>query len=316
MVKIERIFIVLLFTAACYMNVPHDSLKDAQNPFGQGAVSIKVCRKDGMPIRNALVKINGEERGLTGADGTVYADMIQNGALNIECLNSQYEPYEKDTVLSTGEELSIKVYLDYIPFFSSSRVYSSVEKVTGFIDTLRYSVYYYASVKDIDGREDIQSAMLNLPDSSIEMTFDSASDSEMFYSVCLTDTSYSNIFDLQGFAAEAYVVDRTSFADTSSEMILIRFVESIPEIISPTEGGSIIPPDTVIWNAPSGIYQSYISLIILNDGTEVFREDSIEVANSSYIISEALQPDEYRLLCRMYDVFGNYSQNEVNFIVP
>ncbi|MDD3803948.1 MAG: carboxypeptidase-like regulatory domain-containing protein [bacterium] len=317
MVKRFFIFVLplVLALASCYIDVPHDSRYDNLNPFGKASLSIYVKDKHGNPNQGALIILNDTLEFETDAEGEFYLGTVAKGVLRIRIHADGYRTFEMETTANTGEVLDIIATLNFIPVIEEFKAYSSVRKIKSFTDTLDYDVNYTGIIREMDGIEDIDSCVMTMDSVRFKME---VFELDSFAACSLNfpeDNGFFQIYDLQGKKCRMDVYDKSGEIIKSGEANLVRFVESIPEITAPEEGGSFTLPDSVKWTFEEVLFESYFNLEIFNGEEQAYESNNIPSTKRSAYIGELLNEGSYRLYLRAYDVYGNFSENSVTFSI-
>ncbi|HAV92524.1 TPA: hypothetical protein DCW38_05010 [candidate division WOR-3 bacterium] len=305
---------VLLFFS-CYIDVPHDSRYDTLNPFGKSSISIEVTDKDGMPMESAAVKLNDTLVFYTNEDGVFSIGTFTYGDILIKIEKDEYRTFEKDTLLKTGVPLSLTVRMNYIPVIENFHAYSSVRNIVSFEDTMEYNVNYTGLIKDKDGIGDIDSCIMNISGMKFKMNL-SEEGALVKCSLNFSENNgYFQIYDLQGENSYMEVFDKSGERILSSNANLVRFIERLPIILYPEDGGVLSLPDTIKWKRTSELFESYFQMEIKDEFKTAFIADSINSADSALYIDTLLNENAYKMYLRLYDMFGNFSENSIIFSV-
>ncbi|MGE3063415.1 MAG: carboxypeptidase-like regulatory domain-containing protein [bacterium] len=309
------LLVSVLFLTSCYIDMPHDSRYDGLNPFGKGAISIYVKDKSGNPQENVLIKINDTLEFYTNIDGIFSIGTFDKGTLSLSIEKAGYRVFKKDTFISTGELLDFEVVLNYIPVIEELKAYSTVRTVKSFTDTLDYDVNYFSILDERDGIEDIDSCIMTIDSQRFKMFLVESEENVRCTLNFAEDNEFFRIYDLQGEDCFIEVYDKSGEIVKSNAASLVRFVETVPKIISPEEGGALILPDSVIWSSQSVLFESYFKIEMCDAGGLVLSYDSIQSSKTGVYINTLLNEGAYSLYLRLYDLFGNYSENSVTFSI-
>ncbi|MDY6787188.1 MAG: hypothetical protein SVK54_03580 [candidate division WOR-3 bacterium] len=308
--------IVLLALQSCYIDMPHNSKMDPLNPFGEGQLVFHVYNKRGGGIENALISI-GSDTLLTDSSGFAGPYEAIKGSLSIMVSKGHYTAVCIDTVIETGDSMYVNRTLNFKPSIMDYQVTTSIVKTMSLTDSMDRFITVNALIMEDDGSEDIarSDASLSLTDMHVDCVSDSAG--MLHYSGSIEEDTLSfNIFDLTGSIASLYIEDSDGEWDSLSDRTVSRFVQNIIEIVRPETGTDFNPPDTVKWLLDEPDYSTCISLIIEDRDCEVvFRCDSLSSSKRQFAIDSLFTSGRYLLKMRLYDIYGNYSQNSTIFTV-
>jgi len=122
-----------------------------------------------------------------------------------------------------------------------------------------------------------------------------------------------NLYDLIGEKGNIFIKDSYQESLKVKDLSLIRFVEYIPTIISPSEGEEFFYPYSFKFKSEKPYYSSYLNLSIIDvNGVTIF-SDSFSIMDTMFVYNGSLKEGEYRFVVRVYDLFGNFSENSVTF---
>jgi len=309
------VIFILILLASCYISVPHDSRYDDLNPFGKGSLSILVLDKSGEPQESALVKLNDTLLFYTNKSGEFNLGTFSKGALAVSVEKDGYRDFYLDTAVKTGSLLDLNITLNYIPVVEDFFAYSTVRRIESLTDTLDYGVNYAGIIREADGIGDIDSCVLLLDTLRFKMALSGSGGTVRCTLNFSEDNPYFQIYDLQGKNGSIEVYDKSGETVTSRDANLVRFVETIPAITSPTDGGVMVLPDSVEWTSESVLFDSYFKVMIYGLGGLVLTVDSIDASKRSVYLGTLLNEGSYSLYLQLYDAFGNYSENSAKFSV-
>ncbi len=306
------IFLFLLYSA-CYIDMPHSGLLDPENSFGKSTVKIKCYDRSHNPLPGVLVTINDTITKVSDDFGYVSFLNILKGDLKIRLSKDGYSTLYIDTILFSGIPLNLVEYLNFIPKVESSYVYSSVRKTFDVFDSLRFDVNFVVKVLEKDSIEDISEAFIYFDFGRYELmkVYD---DGFIKCSLNFNKTnSPLNLYDLIGEKGNIFIKDSYQESLKVKDLSLIRFVEYIPTIISPSEGEEFFYPYSFKFKSEKPYYSSYLNLSIIDvNGVTIF-SDSFSIMDTMFVYNGSLKEGEYRFVVRVYDLFGNFSENSVTF---
>ncbi|MFO8061942.1 MAG: hypothetical protein R6U31_03350 [bacterium] len=310
------ILIILLTLPSCYIDMPHESKTDPLNPFGEGQVVFQVNDKRGRGLDNVLISA-GPDTLLTDSSGLAGPHEALKGSLSIAIDKTHYSAVRIDTVIETGDSIYVERTLNFKPSILEYLVTTSVVKTMSLTDSMDRFVTVNALIMERDGSKDIVRSDASLPLTDIRIDCISDSGGMLNYSGSIEEDTLSfNIFDLTGSIVSLYIEDSEGEWDSLSNRTVSRFVESIIDIVRPETGTDFNPPDTVKWLLDEPDYSTYISLIIEDrDSQIVFRCDSLSSSKRQFAIDSLFRSGRYLLKMRLYDIYGNYSQNSAIFTV-
>ena len=308
--------IVLLAFTSCYIDMPHNSRMDPLNPFGEGQLVFHVYNKRGGGIENALISIASDTL-LTDSSGLAGPYEAIKGSLSIAVSKGHYTGVYIDTVIETGDSIYVNRTLNFKPSVMDYKVTTSVVKTMSLTDSMDRFITVKALIMENDGSGDIARSDVSLSLTDMHVDYISDSAGMLYYSGSIEEDTLSfNIFDLTGSIASMYIEDSEGEWDSLSDRTVSRFIENIIEIDRPETGTDFNPPDTVKWLLDEPDYSTYISLIIEDsDSVIVFRYDSLSPSKRQFAIDSMFTSGRYLLKMRLYDIYGNYSQNSAIFTV-
>jgi len=316
MVKKRIIFILaILLFFSCYIDQPHDSRYDTLNPFGKSSIYIEVYDKKGIPIESVSVTINDTLTFYTDKKGVFSLGTFIHGVISFDIEKEGYRILEKDTLLKSGIPLSLAIELNFIPVIESFRAYSSVKRIISFDDTIDYNTDYIAEITEKDEIEDIDSCVMRISTMRFPMDIYEKDGAIICSLKFEEENGFFNIYDMQGEDAFIEVYDKSKEMISSWNTNVVRFIERIPSIIFPENGGTLTLPDTLKWSPSDELFESYFRIEILNDSTTVFFKDSIKSTDSILYIDTLFRENSYKMVLKHIDMFGNYSENSVIFSV-
>lgn len=309
-----KIFIFCFFLyQGCYIDQPHEALMDPENRFGKSTVRIFCYDHFHNPLPEVEVSINDTLSKKTDVNGFVFFSNVLKGDLRIKFYKDGYSTFYIDTFLKSGIPLELIEYLNFIPQIETSYVYSSVKRTYDVFDSLRYDVNFVVKVRENDSIDDISFA-------SIKFDFGEYSFIKVYerdFIKCSLNfnktNSPLNIYDLIGENASIKIKDSYGESLVVKNLSLIRFVEYIPYIDYPDEAQQIDYPYTFRFGTDKPYYSSFINLSIKDENDSTIFSDSFSIYDTLFIYDRILKEGEYKFFVRVYDLFGNFSENSVTF---
>ncbi|KUK86422.1 MAG: hypothetical protein XE03_1497 [candidate division TA06 bacterium 34_109] len=312
--KFFSFFILLfLFFSSCYIDVPHNGLLDPENRFGKSTVKIECYDRSHNPLAGVLVTINDTITKVSDDFGCVSFLNLLKGNLRVKFFKDGYSTLYIDTILFSGVPLNLVEYLNFIPKVETSYVYSSVRKTYDIFDSLRFDVNFVIKVLEKDSIEDISEALVYFDFGRFELI---KVNDEDFIKCSLNfnkSNSPMNLYDFIGEKGDIFIKDSFQESLRIKDLSLIRFVEYIPTIISPSEGEELVYPYSFKFKSEKPNYSSYLNLSIIDGNGVTIFTDSFSITDTLFIYNSSLKEGEYRFLVRVYDLFGNFSENSVTF---
>ncbi|MEO0289294.1 MAG: hypothetical protein ABIN00_06620 [candidate division WOR-3 bacterium] len=303
----------LFLYQGCYIDQPHEALLDPENRFGKSTVKIICYDLFHNPLPGVVVSINDTLSKITDDIGSVYFSNVLKGNLRIKFEKDGYSTFYLDTLLASGIPLELVEYLNFIPQIETSYVYSSVKRTYDILDSLRYDVNFVVKILEKDSIDDISLA-------SIEFDFGEYPFIKVYegnFIKCSLNfnrmNSPLNIYDLIGENASVKIKDDYGESLIIKNLSLIRFVEYIPSIDYPGESQQIDYPYTFKFRTDKPYYSSYINLSIKDENDSTIFYDSCSIYDTLLVYDRILKEGEYRFVVRVYDLFGNFSENSVKF---
>lgn len=313
MVKIFSILFIFFTLTSCYIDVPHMSQFDPENRFAKGNIKIKCYDKLNNPLSDVKIVLNDSLISHTNDSGYFVFYNVLKGAVNLKFEKEGYSKIQMDTFLKPGITLNIDQQLNFIPVMETSYVYSSIKRVNDIFDSLSYNVNYVLKVVEKDMMDDIDTVRINFNFGDFYIPIFYQDD----YLKCSLNFNQNNspipIYDLIGQNGVAYLVDTYGEKVYSRDLMLIRFVENLPQIISPYEGEQLIFPYNFKFKVEKPSYSTFIEILILDQFEKIILCDSLSVEDTLFVYPLPLKEGEYKFVIRNIDLFGNFSENFVNF---
>ncbi|MEO0281323.1 MAG: carboxypeptidase-like regulatory domain-containing protein [candidate division WOR-3 bacterium] len=303
----------LFLYQGCYIDQPHEALLDPENRFGKSTVKILCYDYFHNPLPGVEVSINDTLSKITDGNGYVSFSNVLKGNLKIKFNKDGYSTFFIDTFLASGIPLELVEYLNFVPQIETSYVYSSVKRTYDILDSLRYDVNFIVKVLEKDSIDDISLA-------SIKFDFGEFSFIKVYegnFIKCSLNfnrlSSPLNIYDLIGENASIKIKDVYGESLIVKNLTLIRFVEYIPTIDYPYEAQQVDYPYIFKFRTDKPYYSSYINLSINDENDSIIFSDSFSIYDTLFVYEKILKEGEYRFNVRVYDLFGNFSENSVKF---
>jgi hypothetical protein len=312
--KFLKIFIFCIFLyQGCYIDQPHEALLDPENRFGKSTVKILCYDHFHNPLPEVEVIINDTLSKVTDINGYVSFSIILKGDIKIKFYKEGYSTLYLDTFLASGIPLELVEYLNFIPQVETSYVYSSVKRTYDILDSLSYDVNFIVKIQEKDSIDDISVA-------SIKFDFGEYSFIKIYegdFIKCSLNfnkiSSPLNIYDLIGENASVKIIDGYGESLSVKNLSLIRFVEYIPSIYYPDEEQQMDYPYIFRFRTDKPYYSSYINLSIKDENDSIIFSDTCSIYDTLFVYDQILKEGGYRFVVRVYDLFGNFSENSVRF---
>lgn len=185
-----------------------------------------------------------------------------------------------------------------------------------------------AEAHDPDGRNDIASAALVVPDlagGTLALPLEPVPGAPgRFAQVFDADELPGGVDGLLGRTLHIEVRDESGNAAEGPPVSLVRVIEQSPQTLSPQTGDTTGPSPTLVWRpAQLPFAFTYRVDVFLIDGAGVpnllddEQQTGIDPAVTSYTVQQALAPGDYFWTVWVVDAFGNRSRSrEAGFRVP
>jgi hypothetical protein len=310
--------IPLLFFQACIPDAPHDNPIDPYLASSNNGLTftghVYTVYPPYQPLENVKVTLeNGGKFAVTDNSGVFTIDDLDEKSYSFILQKENYQPDTLNVAVSSQNRTK-DFYLNALPQLSAIQYYSHKVSTIFSADPV-ISAVIEMEVTDPDGPGDIDSArviidafsfqanlQVTLPVGSFQMT------------ISQQDISAYNIYALVEKALRIEISDKAGSKNNVGPFYMSRFIEIIPEAISPANQENVTQPVIFQWQDEKLPYPfTYeISIFKRESGLSqlVFSQSGINPQINYYNYNNLLGPGIYYWTIKIVDALNNSSESK------
>ncbi len=316
MYRFFLITIIISFLIYGCANSPlHNNPMDPLCPWSDITIYGRVHDLNGDPVVNcSLSLVDQDIVTFTNDSGYYIIDSIMPLP---DTLIVEAEGYLGDTVYispNPGDVLSLDFLLYGIPVIRSESVYSY--RLLTSLPTEIAGIIYETCIYDPDRIIDIKNVVVTYRDNTIHLNLDRiVDDNTGVYKAEMTyEEEGPQIFNMVGLEFVPMVEDYENIVSTGDGTNLVRFIDVVPDVVYPVEGGSLSYGDTIKWYIEPPSYDVEVNLYVTKNDSVIWGKEDLSPYDTICVFDKILSSGDYKLLVQIEDNYGDWSGKEVWFI--
>lgn len=279
---------------------------DPESPLyrDEGTLVGSVRTRTGKPIPNVVVEAPSLDKyTVTDFDGRYELAGLKSGETKVFASLKCYSSDSGQVKIKILKVDTLDFVLDVLPQFDhcSVRTYNIINK--------NNQVEFEASVSDGDGIVDIDSVSCWVVDvlDTFKLEYDDGVYKKIVQAKTLPGQTLESLVGKQVFFI-AY--DKAGQGVCSNPTMMTRIIDVTPTLVEPVNFQVVGKNPTLIWNRTSTSYPYACKVEVMNTQLGViWSREGISSNDTTIIVDEALEADDYSWVVWIIDEYGNHSRS-------